>query len=136
PLLRRLAGAVPPAEPLWVVGLGGAPAGIAGDSADHALDLVEIGLYAPETAAGEGRGRGLLRLASLPGGARNEAEGEQQTEPNPSAGGVLVCRAPHAILRGWRGGWSLPVYTAFCHPRSRQFRSRSCDGGVKPPPFG
>src|SRR5262249_58668258 len=83
---------------LLLGGVGGPPAGIAGGSADHALDLVEIGLYAPETAAGEGRG--LLRLASLPGGARNEAEGEQQPEPNPSAGGGLVCPAPPAVLPG------------------------------------
>src|SRR5262249_24578747 len=27
-------------------------------------------------------------------------------------------------------GWSLPVYRAFCHLRSRQFGSRSCDDGV------
>src|SRR5262249_25086181 len=52
-----------------VGGMGGVPAGIARGGADHALDLVEIGLHAPETAAGEGCGGGPLRLAHLPGGA-------------------------------------------------------------------
>src|SRR5262249_59098211 len=80
-------------------GGGGAP-GIARGGADPALDLVEIGLYAPETAAGEGCRRGLLRRAPLPGGAREEAEGEQQTEPDPSAGGASACWAPHAVLPG------------------------------------
>src|SRR5215831_14731205 len=66
---------------LLVAGISGVPTGVARGGADHALDLVEIGLYAPETAAGEGCSRGLLRRAPLPGGARQEAEGEQQTEP-------------------------------------------------------
>src|SRR5215468_10068538 len=85
---------------LLVAGIGGVPAGVARGGADHAVDLVEVGLYAPETAAGEGCNRGLLRLAPLPCCARNEAEGEQQTEPDPSAGGVLAYWAPHAVLPG------------------------------------
>ena len=88
------------ARDLLVAGIGGAPAGIARGGADHAFDLVEIGLYAPETAAGEGYSHGLLRPAPLPCCARKEAEGEQQTERNPSAGGVFVCWAPHAVLLG------------------------------------
>src|SRR5262249_15103834 len=115
---------------LLVAGIGGVPAGVARGGADHAVDLVEIGLHAPETAAGEGRSRGLLRLVPLPGGARKEADGEQQTEPNPSAGRVSACWAPHAVLPGLVSGWSLAVYRTFCHLRSRQFGSRSCDDGV------
>src|SRR5262249_52380203 len=87
-----------PARHSLGAGMGGPPAGIARGGADHALDLVEIGLYAPETAAGEGRG--LLRLAPLPGGAREETEGEQQPEPDPWPGEVFACWAPHAVLPG------------------------------------
>src|SRR5262249_59099346 len=39
---------------LLVGGIGGAAAGIARRGAAHALDLVEIGLHAPEAPAGEG----------------------------------------------------------------------------------
>src|SRR5262249_16951654 len=98
--LHRWGGAGAPARPLLVAGMGGVPAGIARGGADHAFDLVEVGLHAPETAAGEGRTRGLLRLVPLPGGARKEAQGEQQTQPNPSAGRVSACWAPHAVLPG------------------------------------
>src|SRR5262249_24294214 len=104
-----------PARSPLVAGIGGVPAGIARGGADHALDLVEIGLYAPETAAGEGCSRGLLRRAPLPGGAREEAEGEQQTEPDPSAGGASACWAPHAVL-----------------PGLAQARGRSCYIGILP----
>src|SRR6516162_7454518 len=85
---------------LLVAGIGGVSAGVARGGADHAVDLVEICFHAPEAAAGEGRSGGLLRLVPLPGGARKEAEGEQQTEPNPSAGRVSACWAPHAVLPG------------------------------------
>src|SRR5258708_18156527 len=85
---------------LLVAGIGGVPAGVARGGADHAVDLVEIGFHAPEAAAGEGRSGGLLRLAPLPGGAREEAEGGQQTEPDPSADRRLACWAPHAGLPG------------------------------------
>src|ERR1700756_841694 len=85
---------------LLVAGIGGVPAGVARGGADHVVDLVKIGFHAPEAAAGEGRSGGLLRLAPLPCCARNEPEGEQQTEPDPSAGGILACWAPHAVLPG------------------------------------
>src|SRR6516164_3157686 len=85
---------------LLVAGIGGVSAGVARGGADHAVDLVEIRFHAPEAAAGEGRSGGLLRLAPLPGGAGEEAEGEQQTEPDPSAGGILAYWAPHAVLPG------------------------------------
>src|SRR5262249_15571266 len=94
----RCGGAGAAARPLLVAGIGGVPAGIARGGADHAFDLVEVGLHAPETATGEGRSRGLLRLVPLPRGARKEAEGEQQTEPNPSARPASACWAPHAVL--------------------------------------
>src|SRR5262245_32545064 len=64
--LHRFGMAGAAARDVLVPGIGGAPAGIARGGADHALDLVEVGLYAPETTAGEGCSRGLLRLAPLP----------------------------------------------------------------------
>src|SRR5262249_15049108 len=79
---------------LLVAGIGGVPAGIARGGADHAVDLVEIGLHAPETAAGEGCGGGLLRLAPRPGGARVSAWREQTAERDRSADGADL--APHA----------------------------------------
>src|SRR5262249_22668297 len=97
--LHRFGVAGAAARHVLVAGIGGVPAGIARGGADHALDLVEIGLYAPETAAGEGCSRGLQGRAPLPGGARKEAEGEQQTESDPSAGGAARW-APHAVLPG------------------------------------
>src|SRR5262245_7962736 len=98
--LHRFGVAGAAARYLLVAGIGVVPAGIARGGADHTLDLVEIGLYAPETAAGEGCSRGLLRSAPLPGGARQEAEGEQQTEPDPSAGRASARWTPHAVLPG------------------------------------
>src|SRR5262245_45530960 len=112
--LHRFGVAGAAARYLLVAGIGGVPAGIARGGADHALDFVEVGLYAPETAAGEGCSRGLLGRAPLPGGARKEAEGEQQTESDPLAGGASARWAPHAVLPGvGAGGWSLLVYRHF-----------------------
>src|SRR5262249_57090681 len=71
--LHRFGVAGAAARHLLVAGIGGVPAGIARGGADHAFDLVEVGLQAPETAAGEGRHRRpLLRLALPPGAPKKD----------------------------------------------------------------
>src|SRR5262249_59603492 len=50
--LHRFGVAGAAARYLLVAGIGVVPAGIARGGADHSLDLVEISLYAPETAYG------------------------------------------------------------------------------------
>src|SRR6266851_5179386 len=65
PHLDRLgvAGAAP-ADPL-VGGVGHMPAGVAGGGRQHAVDLAEGRLNAPEASCGEGRALGPLRAVSL-----------------------------------------------------------------------
>src|SRR5262249_4306641 len=78
---------------LFVGGVDGVPAGIAGGGADHAVDLVEIGLHAPEAAAGEGGNGGSLRLASLARGARDQPERDERAQRDRSADRSYL--APH-----------------------------------------
>src|SRR5262249_19268483 len=48
---------------------------------------------------------------------------------------VLVGRRTRSS-RGWRRRGGGLAFMGFCRLRSRQFGSRSCDDGVRPPPFG
>src|SRR5262249_38068766 len=75
---------------------------------------------------------------SLPCPAALATRPRENNKPSPirRPGAFLVVGRRMRFSGVGAGGWSLPVYTAFCHRRSRQFGLRSCDGGVKPPPFG
>ena len=72
--LHRLGMAGAAVRDLFVARIGDLSAGIAGRGAEHARHLVEVGLHAPEAAAGK-RGDLLLRCA-LPRCARDERKRE------------------------------------------------------------
>src|SRR5262249_47789147 len=78
---------------LFVAGVDGVPASVAGGGANYAVDLVEIGLQAPEAGAGHGGKGGALRLASLPRCSREQPERDEHAQRDRSADGSYL--APH-----------------------------------------
>src|SRR5215510_12107575 len=81
---------------MLIGGIGRMTTGIARGRADHALDLVKIGLDAPETTTREGRNRGALRLAPLPGGGHEKRDQEQRAERDRATDACYLTR--HAAL--------------------------------------
>src|SRR5262249_28873820 len=90
--LNRLGMARPAVGNLLIGRIGGAPAGIARGCADHACDLVEVGLHTPETAAGESSKGRCRRLALLRSG------GYRENEPTRHSKSDKPRHIPHDIL--------------------------------------
>src|SRR5262249_52384285 len=86
---------------LFVAGVDGVPASVAGGGANYAVDLVEIGLHAPEAAAGEGGNGGSLRLAPPSPAALASSPRETSTLSAIAPPMALIWRRM-AVLPNWR----------------------------------